>query len=1525
MPVVIRANLTAIPQGIDSRSGDRIVMLHISFIKLSIGSSGDPVPMKLYFNELAILQAFMNSVGNASMQLICRQGDRAEEIGIFKQPAIDKRCWEAMNYKGQQNLKTFFQYRATLAETESKVKEREIELKRLKAELQSEQDRIGDVIKIETGNLKVYDALLKDLATAEAKLAAERVDVIDEVYKTQLAEMQNRLTRYTKEYSSAQTSFDTHNRVLDSGKKLMDSYEIELKKAKDAVVVIDYFKNNKFIPTDQDNAIDYILASAPNPGNSGSTSTVSSNYTSDVKDESALSLSDVLGYFSSFPGYQSALGLQRKLHVAADKLGTEGTLEVQCDVKAPHEIECVAHQVAYEHRKDGFFFPKPGPGNENRFTQGYLNLNLKTADGNKNCFELLQNSYEEIKYRDTGKRDNEIDSDYTSGFFLLQRNSTNALNYSLPQGVLHLEDLVQGYRVDMSRNNGHWQSLHKRNYVFQINGDKVAENHDDDDEGFISADSASKAFELVMINGPDKTLTDINLNELTHDTSGLAVSLPGNIRPVYLKILLDEKYEYTFEDKEASSTAILKIKKSAKPLSGDLLEDFVAKVNEELKRKSAEFAHRSLGCDLRGRLYYKSLGKYMNSQEDEMPSFLSSSMICHLNGRSLSAPGYLGKELQEYYNRPVKGQLQHLGAFLQDTRIELGITQKNHSLPLLRIGDLHSVRCRLVLVGGGSLPLSDTNTSEAISQKLLRQDPIAPPRLLLPKSYDPKSEGVFSKFMALGDSESQIIIRGNPLETKTVTRIIAPPSINWQLAEWSKMMDKKDYPDLTIMQDIASSNKIPRYTLLPEMKNNVKVVERVKGTGNFDAFVDANDSIPYLVDPMAAYFVIEPVKLYSVDTTESILFSSPADVKKKIKEAYDAQLKKLAEAFDKTFFTPGKEPTCNFWGDKKPGERKANDKTIKCWTLEVKRVVETIEDKKVIETGIEIDVTKRTVSIMLKPGDDIEFAIRSFTTDKDQMDSLYYGRKVHDLFKKGKPGKTNTVVIAERRFRTIYAVGKPSQNPHLEDMNSALPSATSNGIDQFQVDRLSQFPLDVLIYQSILSVGRVCKDIFLVSAWEEILDDVPEDEIEKDGSPIRIVRQFKKVFSYFDKGFYAYGNNVKPEERKFSTEKTDSPFVWEAKDQTGELDLNPTKDDKKFRLYPNLRGKYLAFRHDIGSSKAMLARYRMGGTSRFDVYFEEGRNSKKTDVFSAEDTQWFGNKKNGYDFLLKATQIPISPKIFSITPLFDTNNNNDKKFKGVRVHLERPWFSSGYGEQLAVITEITNDNSDVALQYVSQVGRDSLVKGSGLSGKSMFSPIPTDYQLTLPVSGKLVSAKILVIPVQFDNRNKRWYSDIPLDGGDLKNAYCPFVKLVLSRFQPSAVAGKELSLPVMCDFFQVYPQRTVSVGGSNGTTIKIQGSSIKKGLNEKGEEVILTQILYWKVGVNMVMAKQFDGYRVEHAESLGPPVEANYDGNENFTIDYGNDKIQAVIIKEFELYAKSTDDIRTKRLLYSYVIPLNQR
>jgi hypothetical protein len=70
--------------------------------------------------------------------------------------------------------------------------------------------------------------------------------------------------------------------------------------------------------------------------------------------------------------------------------------------------------------------------------------------------------------------------------------------------------------------------------------------------------------------------------------------------------------------------------------------------------------------------------------------------------------------------------------------------------------------------------------------------------------------------------------------------------------------------------------------------------------------------------------------------------------------------------------------------------------------------------------------------------------------------------------------------------------------------------------------------------------------------------------------------------------------------------------------------------------------------------------------------------------------------------------------------------------------------------------------------------------------------------------------------VHYDHERELWYSDIEVAAG---NAYFPFIRLALARFQPSSVNGAHLSPVVVTEFSQLITDRTatVSLSGSQAS------------------------------------------------------------------------------------------------------------
>ncbi len=131
----------------------------------------------------------------------------------------------------------------------------------------------------------------------------------------------------------------------------------------------------------------------------------------------------------------------------------------------------------------------------------------------------------------------------------------------------------------------------------------------------------------------------------------------------------------------------------------------------------------------------------------------------------------------------------------------------------------------------------------------------------------------------------------------------------------------------------------------------------------------------------------------------------------------------------------------------------------------------------------------------------------------------------------------------------------------------------------------------------------------------------------------------------------------------------------------------------------------------------------------------------------------------------------------------------------LRVLLERPWFSSGEDERLAVLL----DHDPAGIPVHTSWGRDPLVAGTG--------SLPTPGLEHFPAATETVTEgdiDVAAHAVRFDEERGLWAADIAIDA-DLGDR--PFVRLALGRYQPVAVEGLALSPEVQPDPVRLGPRR----------------------------------------------------------------------------------------------------------------------
>ncbi|GAA4818912.1 hypothetical protein [Streptomyces ziwulingensis] len=153
---------------------------------------------------------------------------------------------------------------------------------------------------------------------------------------------------------------------------------------------------------------------------------------------------------------------------------------------------------------------------------------------------------------------------------------------------------------------------------------------------------------------------------------------------------------------------------------------------------------------------------------------------------------------------------------------------------------------------------------------------------------------------------------------------------------------------------------------------------------------------------------------------------------------------------------------------------------------------------------------------------------------------------------------------------------------------------------------------------------------------------------------------------------------------------------------------------------------------------------------------------------------------------------------------------------GLRLYLNRPWFSSGDDELLGVLLDPDRALSD---QYATRWGIDPVWADT--------TPMPAPSAANFPnattkVTGVPLAESTDTVPLStsvaaftpvFDEDRRLWYADIDIDPGTADaTAYFPFLRLAVARYQPFALPGQELSPVVPAEFAQLPPDRTLTAG-----------------------------------------------------------------------------------------------------------------
>jgi hypothetical protein len=292
------------------------------------------------------------------------------------------------------------------------------------------------------------------------------------------------------------------------------------------------------------------------------------------------------------------------------------------------------------------------------------------------------------------------------------------------------------------------------------------------------------------------------------------------------------------------------------------------------------------------------------------------------------------------------------------------------------------------------------------------------------------------------------------------------------------------------------------------------------------------------------------------------------------------------------------------------------------------------------------------------------------------------------------------------------------------------------------------------------------------------------------------------------------------------------------------LEIRPGEDIFKIDL--NVTDPRLRLFHELNDTRARVVRYAAEAVSRFREYFPPGMFNQPG-AFTRESASAFESQ-------VLSSARPEPPVVAYAVPTFlwsEGSGSRTRTARSLRLYLERPWFSSGAGEQLAVLITPAAPAGAAPPRYASYWAADPawntpmpannpLLKNSFANGelKTAFDPFANVVSELYPLAEYEVSTtpykdptSIVVYTPVFHPERKLWYVDI-----DLKDTGAPyvFVRLQVARYQPSSitgaaqqglVTGKHLSTSVQVDFVQILPDRSVSLAtNSTSFTVLVTGS-----------------------------------------------------------------------------------------------------
>ena len=282
--------------------------------------------------------------------------------------------------------------------------------------------------------------------------------------------------------------------------------------------------------------------------------------------------------------------------------------------------------------------------------------------------------------------------------------------------------------------------------------------------------------------------------------------------------------------------------------------------------------------------------------------------------------------------------------------------------------------------------------------------------------------------------------------------------------------------------------------------------------------------------------------------------------------------------------------------------------------------------------------------------------------------------------------------------------------------------------------------------------------------------------------------------------------------------------------------------------------------HELGDTKHRHVTYRLKATTRFREYFP----AELADVAAAEGTGDAFSRVDGDGLVVPVENSapPDAPSVRYLVPSFGwdvpdpirpeawTRFRRVRGGGGIRVFLDRPWRTSGPGEQLGVV--VPRPATALPELLRSQIGADPTWSDGSEPRLQLEASMFRGGTVHDAVLEDGTKVHVVGYDPELDTDRNQWHADISLDMASVGDAYCPFVRLALVRFQPTSVERAAASKVVLSEFAQLAPDRELLV--------EVVGSQVKVVVTGVGPSELAPDALYRPTANWMLIAlEEADG------------------------------------------------------------------